>query len=303
MDIRFLPIFISFFLFSSLKLVPAITITSCSKTPYPKTCDYYMDNYFLATLKLDQTKLSFHNLILKVTLDQSLKAHEHISSMNLSSFNKLAKLAWKDCLELYEDTVDNLNRSMSSSNPVDSVTWLSAAIANQQTCENGFTDFNLGHYLESLPLMLTNFSQLVSNSLAVTQSTVQSDTTVKVGGRRLLVDEFPSWLSAADRKLLQSAPPKGDIVVAQDGTGEYKTISEAVAAAAKRGGGRRMVIYVKKGIYRENVEIKRTVKNIMIMGDGIDATIVTASRNANGGTTTFRSATFGKLFIIEDNIY
>ncbi|XP_031271701.1 pectinesterase [Pistacia vera] len=292
MDKLFLSFFTSFFLISSLNVVHAATpITSCTQTPYPETCVHYMENNFLATLKLDRTQFSFHDLTLKVASDQAVQAHQLISTMDLSSFNEHAKLAWTDCLELYEDTANQLNRSMSSSNPVDSVTWLSAAIANQQTCENGFTDFNLRSHLESLPLMLTNFSQLLSNSLAVTQSTVQPYAATKVGGRRLLADEFPSWISAADRRLLQAAP-KGDIVVAQDGSGNYRTISEGVAAAAKRSGGKRVVIYVKKGVYKENVEIKKTVKNIMLMGDGIDATIVTGNKNAKDGSTTFRSATF-----------
>ena len=44
---------------------------------------------------------------------------------------------------------------------------------------------------------------------------------------------FPSWMSKKDRKLLQAAvnESKIDLVVAQDGTGNYKTIGEAVAAA------------------------------------------------------------------------
>ena len=70
----------------------------------------------------------------------------------------------------------------------------------------------------------------------------------------LLVEGFPSWVSAADRKLLQSSSgnvPKADIVVAQDGSGNYKTVTEAVAAAAKQSSGsKRFVIYVKKGVYK-----------------------------------------------------
>lgn len=296
--------FITFLLIFSLNFVHGEPITSCSQTPYPEICNHYMGTNFVASLELDRTQFSFRDLTLKVTTNQAIQAHKLIANMDLGSFNKLAKLAWSDCLELYDDTVDHLNRSMSSSNPINSLTWLSAAIANQQTCENGFNDFHLGTHLESLPFMLGNFSKLLSNSLAVAKSTIPTSTStsdipyaykrVGGGGRRLLVDGFPTWVSAADRKLLQATgrPPKADAVVAQDGSGNYKTISEAVAAAK---GGKRFVIYVKRGVYKENVEIKKTVKNIMLVGDGIDATIVTGSKNAKGGTTTFRTATFGKL--------
>ncbi|KAJ1418250.1 Pectinesterase 2 [Sesbania bispinosa] len=63
-----------------------------------------------------------------------------------------------------------------------------------------------------------------------------STTTKQVGGRKLLLSYgFPDWLSSSDRKLLQTTQ-KADIVVAQDGTGNYKTISEGVAATAKLSG-------------------------------------------------------------------
>lgn len=88
---------------------------------------------------------------------------------------------------------------------------------------------------------------------------------------------------------------KADYVVAQDGSGNYKTINEAVAAIARSGRNRpeRVVVHVKSGVYKERVEIRRDLKNIMFVGDGIDRTIVTGSRSVQDGSTTFNSATFG----------
>ncbi|KAF2316815.1 hypothetical protein GH714_042156 [Hevea brasiliensis] len=248
----------------------------------------------------------FRDQSLLVTMNQATLAHQVISAMDLSSFDHKAKLAWADCLELYEDTIDHLNRSMSSRNPIDSQTWLSAAIANQQTCQNGFIDFNMTSHLESLPFMLmSNLSKLLRNSLAINKAMPYN--TKQLGGRRLLAYGFPSWVSASDRRLLlhsSRGAPAADIVVAQDGSGNFKTISEAVAASVKRRSGtKRFVIYVKKGVYKENVEIKKSMKNLMFIGDGIDATIVTGNKNAQDGSTTFRSATFavsGEGFIAKD---
>ncbi|XP_021292677.1 pectinesterase-like [Herrania umbratica] len=278
-----------FFIFPLAYLAHGATITSCSQTPYPEVCNYFMGNSIVAA-SLDQTQFSFRDLAIQVTLNQAVRAHQLVSTMDLSSFDERAKLAWNDCLELYENTVNHLNHSKSTNNPMDAQTWLSAAIANQQTCQNGFIDFNLASHLQTFPSMLGNFSKLLSNSLAINKGTVTSSSTAKqVGNRHLLAHGFPAWLSAADRKLLQKtgAPPNADIVVAQDGSGKFKTISEAVAAA---GGGKRTVIYVKAGVYRENVNIKKS--NIMLIGDGMDATVVTGSKNAQT-TTTFSSATVG----------
>jgi pectinesterase len=270
--------------------VHGATITSCSQTPYPEICNHFINTNFLPST-LDGAHLKFPDLAHKVTMHQAIEAHQLISAMDTTLFNAKAKSAWKDCLELYEDTVNQINRSSGSNNPTDALTWISASIANQQTCRNGFTDFDMSSKLQSFPNMLTNFSKLLSNVLAVNKV---SESKRNGGRRRLLSDGFPTWLSAADRKLLQSSgagAPTVDAVVAQDGSGNYKTISEAVAAA---GGGGRFIIHVKAGVYKENVQVKKS--NIMIIGDGIGATIVTGSKNANGGSTTFGSATFGKLF-------
>ncbi|KAF2308386.1 hypothetical protein GH714_006645 [Hevea brasiliensis] len=157
----------------------------------------------------------FRDQSLLVTMNQAIEAHQMISNMDLSSFDNKAKLAWTDCLELYEDTVDHLNRSLSSRNPIDSQTWLSAAIANQQTCKNGFIDFNLAYHLESLPFMvMSNLSKLLTNSLAINKATVSSSyNTNKVGGRRLLADGFPRWVSAGDRRLLQSSRVQRQLIL------------------------------------------------------------------------------------------
>ena len=75
------------------------------------------------------------------------------------------------------------------------------------------------------------------------------------GGRQLFYDKsLPTWVMGVDRKLLQSTTVASDIVVEKDGSGNYKTISEAVAASIKlRNGIKRFVIHVKASVYSENV--------------------------------------------------
>ncbi|KAJ4961255.1 hypothetical protein NE237_021165 [Protea cynaroides] len=155
-------------------------------------------------------------------------------------------------------------------------------------------ELNSASYMSSLPSMLSDFSMLLSDSLAINNQAASSLPSEPGGARRLLSDGFPSWVSSVDRKLLQSttAASQANIVVAVDGSGNYKTISEALSASSKlRSGTSRFVIHVKKGTYKENVEITTSMKNIMLVGDGIDATIVTGSKNVIDGSTTFRSAT------------
>ncbi|CAK9146595.1 unnamed protein product [Ilex paraguariensis] len=275
----------------SLKVVHGATISLCTQTTYPELCNSFIKNKPQASL--DETIFSMRDTALRATMDNAVQAHKLVSVMDVSLFNEQGKSAWADCLELYEDTIDKLNSSITSINNrttmADSQTWLSAAIANEQTCRNGFIDFDLCSYLQSFPIMLSDFNMFLSNSLALNKAMASRSTAI----------------STADRKLLQGAGASinADVVVSQDGSGDYKTISEAVAAS--RSGSKRFVIYVKKGVYKENVEIKKTMKNLMFIGDGIGATIVTGNKynNLQDGTSTFRSATFavsGNGFIARD---
>ncbi|CAL5215190.1 unnamed protein product [Lathyrus oleraceus] len=299
--------FIAYFLFLSLLFVQGKEL-SCNQTPYPHVCNHYIGTTTTNTLSTIDSS-SFHDIAIKVTMDQAIDAYKLVSTMDLNNFkDNRAKSAWEDCLELYEDTIYQLNRSINSKNLNDKLTWQSASITNHQTCLNGFIDFNLPSHLNYFPSMLTNFTKLLSNSLSITNtlasssSSLSSSNTKQKGGRRLLSDGFPYWLSGSDRKLLQTTP-SADIVVAQDGSGNYKTISEGVAAASKLSGKGRVVIHVKAGVYKEKIDIKRTQKNLMIFGDGMDSTLVTGNHNFQDGSTTFNSATFGVMgdgFIAKD---
>ncbi|KAF7825366.1 putative pectinesterase/pectinesterase inhibitor 36 [Senna tora] len=87
---------------------------------------------------------------------------------------------------------------------------------------------------------------------------------------------------------------EADFRVAQDGSGSHETIGEAIQAVASMGHNRpeRVIIHVKSGVYKEKVEIGYKLKNIMLVGDGIDETIITGSRSVAQGSTTLASASF-----------
>jgi pectinesterase len=112
-------------------------------------------------------------------------------------------------------------------------------------------------------------------------------------------NESPKWLNSKDRKLLvtKDLRSKADIVVAKDGSGKYKTISEALKHVPNKS-NKRTLIYVKKGIYYENVRVEKTKWNVMIVGDGMTASVVSGRLNVVDGTPTFSSATFGKGFYL-----
>lgn len=188
-------------------------------------------------------------------------------------------------------------------------TWLSAALSNQDTCVEGF-DGTRGFVKSLVASGLEEISSLVRVILA----NVKSPHDRKSGSRRRhhrrgdmpgwmhkrkLIGgrEFPEWVKASDRKkLLQVNGVVADLVVDVNGYGNFTTLSDAIKAVPDYSTNR-TVIYVKKGVYKEYVEISKKKWNVMLVGDGMDVTIISGNHSFIGGWTTYRSATFGKSFL------
>lgn len=275
---------------SALASIKAI----CDSTLYPNTCYNSMSPLLNST---------------HIQPDELLKLSVVVAINELSKVSTLLEL--KNCSELLDLALDHLNDTLSSATDVDLgsigsllddlMTWVSAAGTYQQTCIDSFQE-NVLDYLKTS-------TELTSNSLAIIKGI--SSVTSSYNQRRRLMgfaaarDDMPDWLSGKDRKLLQNtklpAGIKADVVVAQDGSGKFKKISDALKAVPDKS-KKRFVIYVKKGVYFENVRIEKPKWNVMMIGDGMDSTIVSGSLNVVDGTPTFQSATFGKLNLMSKGI-
>ncbi|KAK9065076.1 hypothetical protein SSX86_016459 [Deinandra increscens subsp. villosa] len=266
----------------------------CDATLYPGTC------YASISPLVNSTNNMQPHELLKLTVLVTIR--------ELSKASMLMEL--KNCSELLDLALDHLNDSLSKTTDAglkstkldDVITWLSAAGTYQQTCLDNIQDNFVGYLKKS--------AELTSNSLAVANGF--SRIANSYNQRRLMSlaaenDEMPEWLLGKDRKLLQNtttlpAGIKADVVVAQDGSGMYKKISDALNAVPEKS-QKRFVIYVKKGIYFENVRIEKSKWAVMMVGEGMDSTIVSGSLSVVDGTPTFSSATFavfGKGFIARD---
>lgn len=106
---------------------------------------------------------------------------------------------------------------------------------------------------------------------------------------------IPEWL--LKRRILLSAEYEaGEVLtVSPDGTGNFSTITDAINFAPNNSVDR-VIIYVREGVYEENVAIPSYKPNIVLLGDGSDVTVITGNRSVVDGWTTFRSATLGKYY-------
>ncbi|KAK0572792.1 hypothetical protein LWI29_037390 [Acer saccharum] len=132
-------------------------------------------------------------------------------------------------------------------NKHDIQTWLSAALTFQQTCKDSVeTTLGLDHKISQ---KMDYLSQLVSNPLAI----VNRITGTADSSRNSTAGAFPNWIYSRHRKLLQANTIKANVIVVKDGTGNYKTVSEAIKAAS----GNRFVIYVKAGVFKEKIHTNK----------------------------------------------
>jgi len=210
-------------------------------------------------------------------------------------------------LKLLKDAKEELNSSIStiegmdlgkiSSRTPDINNWLSAVMSYQQTCIDGFPD---GEEKAAMQKLLKTAKELGSNALAVVSqvSTIFSKLQVPNLKRNLLAYEvgFPTWINEEDRRILKVDGPKQNpnVTVAKDGSGNYTTITAALNALPQKYKGR-YVIYVKEGVYEENVIVTKKTENITIYGDGSQKSIVTGKKNYIDGVPTFQTATFAAL--------
>ncbi|KAE9610766.1 hypothetical protein Lal_00021172 [Lupinus albus] len=254
----------------------------CSKTPNPKPCEYYLSNN--AFNKPIKNKSDFLKVSLQLALDQAQKGQENIQSLDPKWHTSQERAAWASCLELYEDTIEMLNKTIDPNTKftqVDAQIWLSTALTNLETCKDGFKELGVLDYV--LPLLSNNVTKLISNTLSLNKVPYQQQS-YKNG--------FPTWVKPRDGKLLRSSYSfaQANVVVAKDGSGKYKTVKEAIDAAPQSS-NERYVIYVKQGTYNEDFVIK--AQNIMLVGDGIGKTIITGSKSVGGGSITINTATVG----------
>ncbi|KAI3975095.1 hypothetical protein MKX01_006621 [Papaver californicum] len=296
---------------------------TCSKTRYPDLCvNSLLD--FPGSLSAGERDLV--HITVNMTLSHVGNALSGASEMINLDMNKRIRSAYDDCLELLDDSVEQLSRSLYHVSPTstlsngdddqpasseDVMTWLSAALTNHDTCTEGLEDVN-GNAKDMMSEHLKDLGELVSNSLAIfSDSKVDDDFSgIPIQNRRKLMSKssFPAWVSTRERKLLDTpiSELQADIVVSKysNGTdGAYKTITAAIKAAPQKS-NRRTIIYIRAGRYEEKyLKVGKKKKNLMFIGDGKGKTVISGGKSVLDGLTTFHTASFaatGTGFIARD---
>lgn len=254
-------------------------------------------------------------LAFKVTIDRVKKASKESEVLNKATKDPRTSKALQNCKELMSYAIEDLSSSLkrfenfdlSEINELvdDLKIWLSASMTYQETCLDGFEGAEWGT-AKKMKKALQGASELTRNALAIINeisSFLSSLDLPNARPRRLLsettmdmdMESFPSWVSYGRRRLLASPITltiKPNVVVAKDGTGKFTTINAALATFPKKS-NETFVIYIKEGVYQEEVIIERNMQNVMMIGDGPTKTKITGNKNFVDGTPTFNTATVG----------
>nr|GMD18272.1 probable pectinesterase/pectinesterase inhibitor 20 [Ipomoea batatas] len=260
----------------------------CDNTPHPEFCKSLFPRNNSTNIT-DLGRISLR-LALSNARNSLNRLNSYFKSKNSSIRTTLYVL--RDCrflLGLNTHFLSDVLRAIESANRVpesaagDAQSLLSAVMSNQQTCwDQLVTTPSASNISIQFSPSLSNGSLLYSVSLAL----------FKLGWIA-----FPRKVIGGDLAVFgeEYVKVREAVVVNPDGTGNYRTVGAAVAAAPKNGeaGGGYYVIRVAAGIYEEYVEIGSSKKYVMMIGEGINKTIITGNRSVIDGWTTFGCATFG----------
>ncbi|KAL9451103.1 hypothetical protein AB3S75_012786 [Citrus x aurantiifolia] len=313
---------------------------ACKSTPYPKLCRSILSAFKSSpSSPYNYGKFSVKQCTKQAQKLSKTIRHYLTHEKQRSRFSHAEAGALTDCGELMELNVDYL-RSISgelkeaesmTDELVDRVTsLLSGIVTNQQTCFDELVDSKSG-IAAVLYEPLSNVTRLYSVSLGLVTHALDRNLRRNKKRRKRSKNWFLKNTNRFREPLenlikdIRKAPcrdcHKGgrnlgevessgilvnqSVIVSPHGTDNFTTIGDAIAFSpnnSKPEDGY-FVIYAREGVYEEYVVVPKHKKNLLLIGDGINRTVITGNHSVMDGWTTFNSSTFavsGERFVAVD---
>ncbi|KAL4182408.1 hypothetical protein AMTRI_Chr11g149870 [Amborella trichopoda] len=267
----------------------------CSSTLFPDTCESSLSGYPGAGAADPWKLVAISMRVGMQGMAQEMESVERLLLLHQSS-SPPSIAALNDCIELLDKSMDAINTSLTfflnSFDDADVRTWASASLTYHSTCLDGLQQQQQGNMMMGLEEGNT-VTHLLSNSLALL-------TALSGGAGPSKQEEEGRQLDWVD----DDGSAAADVVVSRDGSGNYTRIQEAVDAAPWGiNGKRRYVIGIRAGLYEESISIPKRLTNIVLLGDGINHTVIRQSKSLSDGVSIYASATLavnGDGFIAKD---
>ncbi|KAG2318059.1 hypothetical protein Bca52824_021181 [Brassica carinata] len=319
------------------------TAAACKSTPYPKLCRTILsavksspsDPYSYGKFTIKQC-LKQASRLSKVINGYVRRVRAKPGSMTAEEIGAVA-----DCGELAELSVSYLQTVAAELKMADMMTaalvehvnsLLSGVVTNQQTCLDGLVEAKSG-FAAAIGSPMGNLTRLYSVSLGLVSHALnrnlkrfKASKGKILGGRNATYREPLETLIKvlrktcdkdkdcrhANRKLGELGETSGGsilvsqaVIVGPYKTDNFTTITDAIAAAPNnaRPEDGYFVIYAREGVYEEYIVVPVNKKNLLLMGDGINKTIITGNHNVVDGWTTYNCSSFavtGERFMAVD---
>lgn len=143
---------------------------ACSVTRYRDLCIHSLTS-FSNTAKKSPTRWARAGV--SVTIGEVKRVSRYLAGLERGNY----KFALADCVECFQDTLDNLHKSLGvlrrltvsefGTQVEDVTTWVSAALTDEETCLDGFEGQDKGRRFEGLISRVTNMTYMTSNALAL----------------------------------------------------------------------------------------------------------------------------------------
>ncbi|KAL0376414.1 UNVERIFIED_CONTAM: putative pectinesterase/pectinesterase inhibitor 28 [Sesamum calycinum] len=294
----------------------------CSSVDYKITCEKSLSDAKSSDPR-ELIKVVFNHAI--TDLQEAIK---NSTLYKQAASDHRTQAALEVCEEVLDTSIDDLRRSFNRVGDLgimklkqyieDIKVWLSGALTYHETCLDAFQN-TTGDTGEKMKNLLHSSGMLLSNGLAMVGDISSIFSSLSLGGftnQRILEEEGngvdqadgedlkttvdgketdaagpPPFVDAEARRIMTANVNtlKPSIVVAQDGSGQFKTIKGAISSLPKKGDGP-YVIHVKAGLYKENVIFPKKVNNVVLIGDGPLKTRISGNKNYVDGVQTFHTA-------------
>lgn len=275
----------------------------CQPTDYKEACERSL------TAAAGSNTTSPKDLIqvaFRVAIEKVRKAFDESQLLKEAEKDPLTSKALHNCEELLEYSIDDLRASMNNLGDIDLSKiddliedlkiWLSASMTYQDTCLDGFEGAK-GDVSVKMAKAMESAKELTYNALAIVNeiSSILTSFNLPLLHRRLLSADdspIPAWVPHVKLGIMTDTIDKitPNAVVAKDGSGQFKTIAEALATVPQKTNNT-FVIYIKEGVYEEQLMIEKNVMNVVMIGDGPTKTKITGSKNFVDKVPTFKTAT------------
>ncbi|XP_021626438.2 probable pectinesterase/pectinesterase inhibitor 25 isoform X2 [Manihot esculenta] len=306
---------------------------ACKSTLYPKLCHSILSNFGSSPSNpYDYGKFSVKQCLKQAQRLSKVINHYLTHDKELSELSHEETAALADCRELTELSVDYLETLSSElkwpelmkDEMVERVkSLLSGIVTNQETCFDGLVE-SKSRIVSSLSSPLSNVTELYSVSLGLVTHALKKYKKNKKGGHEqrafsnnglhepleALIQALRKTKSSSGGRQLADLQGNGILIngtvfVSPDGVEGITSIGDAIAIAPNKlkPEDGYFIIYAREGCYEEYVVVPKHKKNILLIGDGINRTIITGNHSVVAGWTTFNSSTFavsGERFIAVD---